>query len=118
MVHVLLVVVVVHLGSHILLYFKLLSKIYVYHLYHFTFLSSSSFAHPIRTFHMSSTSIDMPRLFAYVMIALLILPTLNYGPVSSMNSCLTKRNLSHLHSDVTWFWHDIQFVCLCRKLNN
>lgn len=63
----------------------------------FIFLIPSSHS----TFHTPSTSTDMPCLFAYVMIALLILPTLNYGPVSSMNSCLTNRNLSYLSSDVT-----------------
>lgn len=79
----------------------------------FIFLIPSSHS----TFHMPSTSTDMPHLFVYVTIGLLILPTLNYGPVSSTNSCLTNRNLSYLRSDVTWFRHDIQFVCPYRKLN-
>ena len=42
-------------------------------------------------------------LSAYVMIALLILTTLNNRPVSSMKSSLTNRNLSYLRTDLTWF---------------
>jgi len=80
----------------------------------FIFLLPSSHS----TFHTPSTTTDVPRLFACVMIALLILPTLNYRPVRSMNFRLTNRNFSYLRSDVTWFRHDIQFVCPYRKLNN
>ena len=101
MVHVL--VVVVYLDYCILLYFTLPSIIYIYHLYHFTFLSSFLIPSSHSRCHTPSTSTNTPHPFVYVMKALPIPPTLHYGHLSSLNSCLTNTDLSYLCSDLSGF---------------